>query len=95
MVVFARSPRAILIASLCSMAIIAFTYFVIVKPQTDNANHQVDKALQQFSPGSTSNGGSSTSGNVHLSRAEKLQACVTKAGTDTTAIQRCTAKYQP
>ncbi len=50
MVYFARSPLGIIIASLCSMAIIAFTYFVIVKPQIDNANDQVNQSLDRFAP---------------------------------------------
>ena len=87
MVYFARSPFAIIIASLCSMAIIAFTYFVIVKPQIDNANDQVNDSLQQFAPRESTNTPS-------LSDAKKLQACITKAGTDTVKIQACTDKYR-
>ena len=48
MVYFARSPLGIIVASLCSMAVIAFTYLVIVKPQIDNANDQIDKSFETF-----------------------------------------------
>ena len=87
MVYFARSPLGIIIASLCSMAIISFTYFVIVKPQIDNANDQVDKSLQQFAPNQSTNSPS-------ISDAQKLQACIGRAGTDTVKIQACTDKYR-
>ena len=50
MVYFYRSPMAIVISALCSIAIAAFVYFVIVKPQTDSANTQVNHALKQFAP---------------------------------------------
>jgi predicted PurR-regulated permease PerM len=51
MVFFYRSPQAIVISALCSIAIAAFIYFVIVKPQTDDANNQVNHALKQAQPG--------------------------------------------
>ena len=51
MVFFYRSPQAIVISALCSIAIAAFIYFVIVKPETDNANNQVNHALKQAQPG--------------------------------------------
>ena len=87
MVYFARSPLAIIIASLCSMAIIAFTYFVIVKPQIDNANDQVNDSLRQFAPNQNTTTPS-------ISEAQKLQACIQRAGTDTVKIQACTEKYR-
>ena len=87
MVYFARSPLAIIIASLCSMAVIAFTYCVIVKPQIDNANDQVNQSLQQFAPRESTKTPS-------LNDAQKLQACISKAGTDTVKIQACTEKYR-
>jgi len=51
MVYFYRSPQAIIISALCSIAIAAFIYFVIVKPETDKANDQVNHALKQAQPG--------------------------------------------
>ena len=80
MVYFARSPFGIIVASLCSMAIIAFTYFVIVGPQLDTANKQVDKALQQSAP--------------TINQAQQLQACINQAAGDVDKIQVCTTKYR-
>jgi hypothetical protein len=75
MVFFYRSPQAIVISALCSIAIAAFIYFVIVKPQTDSANDQVNHALQQAQPS--------------INRAQKLQDCILAAGTDTAKIAAC------
>jgi hypothetical protein len=86
-VYFARSPLGIIIASLCSMAIIAFTYFVIVKPQIDNANDQVNDSLRQFAPSESTNTPS-------LNEAEKLRVCINEASGDVDKIQACTAKYR-
>ena len=88
MVYFARSPLGIIVASLCSMAIIAFTYFVIVKPQIDNANDQVNDSLRQFTPNDDSLRTPS------VSEAQKLQACISDAGGDAIKIQACTEKYR-
>lgn len=84
MVYFARSPLGIIIASLCSMAIIAFTYFVIVKPQIDNANDTVDEQLDRFAPQSQES----------ISNAQKLSACIDRANGNTVKIQRCTERYR-
>jgi len=101
-VYFTNSPRAIIIAAFCSMAIIAFTYFVIVKPQTGNANKQVDKALNQFAPstGGSSSGSSSapstpSTPNVNQleDKAKKIQDCVAKAGTDIQKAQACATQF--
>ena len=87
MVYFARSPLAIIIASLCSMAIIAFTYFVIVKPQIDNANDQVNDSLRQFAPNESTNAPT-------INDAQKLKACIDRASGDTVKITACTDKYR-
>ncbi len=72
MVVFGSgSPKSMLVYGLVSIAILAFSYFVIIKPITNDANDTVNNALQQtnhalkqsFSnPGSGSPTKSSSSG---------------------------------
>jgi hypothetical protein len=44
MVYFYRSPQAIVISALCTIAVAAFIYFVMVKPSIDNANRQFKSA---------------------------------------------------
>jgi hypothetical protein len=80
MVVFARSPLAIIVASLCSLAIIAFTYYVIVQPQIDKANEQVDDAFNRAAP--------------TFEQSQKLTACINRANGDTAKIQACTERYR-
>jgi hypothetical protein len=84
-VYFARSPLGIIVASLCSMAIIAFTYFVIVKPQIDNANDQVNQSLDRFGPSTTT---------PTINEAERLKACIDRANGDTVKITRCTDRFR-
>ena len=87
MVYFARSPLGLIVASLCSMAIIAFTYFVIVKPQIDNANDTVNEQFDKFAP-------QTQQGQESLSQAQKLTACINRADGDPVKIERCTDKYR-
>ena len=85
MVYFARSPLGIIVASLCSMAIIDFTYFVIVKPQIDNANDQVNQSLDRYAPSTNT---------PSINEAERLKACIDRAGGDTVKITACTDKFR-
>jgi hypothetical protein len=48
MVVFGGgSPRSMLVYGVVSIAILAFSYFVIIKPITDSTNDTVNSAIQQ------------------------------------------------
>lgn len=96
MVFFYRSPQAIVISALCSIAIAAFIYFVIVKPETDNANNQVDKALKQAQPSidqankELQRAQKETGGaNPAIDRAQKIQNCILKANGDVNKIALC------
>jgi peptidoglycan hydrolase CwlO-like protein len=103
MVFFYRSPQAIVISALCSIAIAAFIYFVIVKPQTDSANDQVNHALKQAQPGIDAANKqlqqatpSINEANKKLKeaqpgidKAQRIQDCVLKANGDVTKIAAC------
>ena len=66
-------PKAMLAYGLVSIGILAFSYFVIIKPITDNANDTVNNALgtanqqlNQAFPNSNSNsGGTATADDVY------------------------------
>ncbi|MEA2429127.1 MAG: hypothetical protein QOF37_2755 [Thermoleophilaceae bacterium] len=75
MFVFVRSPMGIVVSGLVSIAIAAFVYFVIVKPQTDSANNTVRQTLQQAQP--------------QLDHAQKIQDCIAKAQGDVNKIAAC------
>jgi hypothetical protein len=97
MVYFYRSPMAIVVSALCSIAIAAFIYFVIVKPQTDSANNTVNHALKQAQPGIDSanrqlnqlKNNAPSAANPSITRAQKIQNCILAAGTDTAKIAAC------
>jgi hypothetical protein len=89
MVFFYRSPQAIVISALCSIAIAAFIYFVIVKPQTDSANDQVNHALKQAQPGIDAANKQLKDATPSIQRAQRIQDCILAAGTDATKIAAC------
>jgi flagellar biosynthesis/type III secretory pathway M-ring protein FliF/YscJ len=75
MVVFVRSPLGIVVSALASIAVAAFIYFVIVKPETDKANETVKQSLQQAQP--------------QFDRANRIQECIARAGGDPQKIAAC------
>jgi predicted PurR-regulated permease PerM len=89
MVFFYRSPQAIVISALCSIAIAAFIYFVIVKPQTDSANNQVNHALKQVQPSIDAANKQAKDAGPAITKAQKLQDCVLAAGTDPVKLAAC------
>jgi cellobiose-specific phosphotransferase system component IIA len=89
MVYFYRSPMAIVISALCSIAIAAFIYFVIVKPETDKANTQVDHALKQAQPSIDAANKRLKQAQPSINKAQKIQDCILAAGTDTAKIAAC------
>jgi cellobiose-specific phosphotransferase system component IIA len=89
MVFFYRSPQAIVISALCSIAIAAFIYFVIVKPETDKANTQVDHALKQAQPSIDAANKQLEQAQPEINKAQKLQQCILAAGTDAEKIAAC------
>jgi predicted PurR-regulated permease PerM len=93
MVFFYRSPQAIVISALCSIAIAAFIYFVIVKPETDNANNQVNHALKQAQPSIDAAEKQGQQGiddaNKGIDKANKITACISAANGDVNKIALC------
>jgi hypothetical protein len=89
MVYFYRSPQAIIISAICSIAIAAFIYFVMVKPQTDHANRQVDHALKQVQPSIDNANRQFKQAQPSINHAQQLQNCVLAAGTDTAKLAAC------
>jgi predicted PurR-regulated permease PerM len=89
MVYFYRSPQAIVISALCSIAIAAFIYFVIVKPQTDSANNQVSHALQQAQPQIDAANKQLQGAQPSIDKANKITACISAANGDVNKIALC------
>jgi Na+-translocating ferredoxin:NAD+ oxidoreductase RnfG subunit len=89
MVYFYRSPQAIVISAICTIAVAAFIYFVMVKPQTDHANRQVDHALKQIQPSIDHANKQFKSAQPSITKAQKIQDCVIAAGTDPQKLAAC------
>ena len=75
MYVFVRSPIGIVVSGLVTIAIAAFIYFVMVKPETDRANDTANNAIKQAQP--------------QLERSQRIQECIAKAGGDPQKIAAC------
>jgi peptidoglycan hydrolase CwlO-like protein len=89
MVFFYRTPQAIIISTLCSIAIAAFIYFVIVKPQTDDANNQVNHALKQAQPQIDAANKQLKDAQPQINAANKKLACIQAAAGDVNKIAAC------
>lgn len=74
------SPKSMLVYGLVSIAILAFSYFVIIKPITNDANKTVTDALNQFNtptvPGSSSSGSNSGSSSGNATADDVYNACI-------------------
>jgi hypothetical protein len=75
MVYFVRSPLGIVVSGLVTIAVAAFIYFVIVKPETDKANDTVNQSLKQVQP--------------QINHANSIQDCIAKAKGDVNKIAAC------
>ena len=89
MVYFYRSPMAIVVSAFCSIAIAAFIYFVIVKPETDKANTQVDHALKQVQPSIDNANRQFKQAQPQINDANRRLQCVTAANGDANKIAAC------
>jgi hypothetical protein len=65
----------IVVSGLVSIAIAAFIYFVIVKPETDRANDTANNAIRQAQP--------------QFDRSQRIQDCIAKAGGDPQKLAAC------
>ena len=87
----------IVVSGLVSIAIAAFIYFVIVKPETDRANDTVKQSLQQVQPSinranhdaSQAEKEAQKQAKPGLDRAARIQQCVANAGTDPQKLAAC------
>jgi predicted PurR-regulated permease PerM len=92
------------VGALCTVAVIAASYFFIVKPTLDTTGdvfdsvatplqqvqEQVQEAQEQAEQAKAQGGGKSSQVNL-----ERLQRCVQKAGQNVNSLQRCTSRFAP
>ena len=75
MFVLVRSPIGIIVSGIVTIAVAAFIYFVMVKPETDRAQDTARDALQQAQP--------------QIDRSNRIQNCIAKANGDPNKIAAC------
>jgi hypothetical protein len=94
MVLVTGNFRLWLAGMAASLAIFAVVYFAVIKPSTDTANQAVKSGLQQtqqiLNRAQKQTGGA---GSKALGAAQKLEACVTAAGTDATKLAACQSQF--
>jgi hypothetical protein len=91
MFIVARSPKYALISLAVSIGIFLIIYFTVISPDNNAANKALTQSEQQVNNAVNN---AAKSGGVPSS-VTNLTQCMAAAGTDTTKIQACTAKFQP
>ena len=93
MYVIVSSLKYRLIAAVVSLVIFGVVYFTVIRPDNNAANNAViqgEKQLQQAVKNANGqSGGAVPAGVVNLT------SCLSAAGTDTSQIQACQAKFKP
>jgi hypothetical protein len=103
MVLVTGNVRVWLAGMVASLAIFAVVFFTVIQPSTNTANQALKTGLQQSQQAinqaqkqlSTASGQAGITSQAHqqLSKAAKLTACVSAAGTDPSKLQACQVKY--
>jgi flagellar biosynthesis/type III secretory pathway M-ring protein FliF/YscJ len=103
MVLVTGSKRLWAISMAVSLIIFAVLYFTVIRPDNNTANQAVKSGLQQsqqvinqaqkqLKDAGPSNA-ATRKGTKELNKAAQLTSCVASAGTDTSKIQACQAKF--
>jgi hypothetical protein len=97
MVVMGGGGKWWLLSLLVSVGIFAVLYFTVIKPTTDTANDAIRTSMQQSQQQleRAKKHAPTPSARHALSQAEKLTACIQGAGTDTSQIADCQARFTP
>jgi hypothetical protein len=97
MVVMGGGGKWWLLSLLVSVGIFAVLYFTVIKPTTDTANDALRNSLQQSQDqlNEAKKDAPTPQARHALNQAEKLTACIKDAGTDTSQIADCQARFQP
>jgi type II secretory pathway component PulM len=90
MTIVLRNPVYRLIALGVSVAIVLILYFAVIKPNHDQANSAVSQGEKQLQQAVNQ---ASKQGNVPTG-VKNLTACIAAAGTDTSKLQACQAKFK-
>jgi hypothetical protein len=87
-------PRYWLISLAVSVGIFLLLYFTVIKPDSNAANNAIRQGEQQVQQAvNQANHQASQAGVAIPSSITSLTACVAAAGTDTTKLLACKAKF--
>lgn len=99
MVLVTNSWKVWLAGLAASLIIFAVIFFAVIQPSQNNANQivkttlkQTQQALGQAQQAAQQSGAGAAAG-AQLTKAQKLAQCLSAAGTDTSKIAACQAKY--
>ena len=86
MFITVRDTRARILLALIPIIFFLIIYFTVIKPDQNTANKAVSQGLQQVNQQVQSDSAAPAS-------VKSLTACVAAAGTNTSALQACKAKF--
>jgi hypothetical protein len=110
MVFVTNSKRLWLVGTAISLLIFGVLYLTVIRPDQSTANHLARQSEQAIGAGlkqsqqainqaqkqlSSTGGAAGATANQALSKAAKLTACISAAGTNTTKLQACQAQFGP
>ncbi len=108
MVFVTTSKRLWLVGMAVSLIIFGVVYLTVIRPDQNTANHLAKQSEQVIGAGlkqsqqainqaqqqvSSTGGAAGANASQTLSKAAKLTACISAAGTDTSKLQACQAQY--
>jgi hypothetical protein len=91
MFMIVRSPKYALISLAVSLGIFLILYFTVIKSDQNTANNAIRQGEQQVQQAVNQ---AAKTGSVPAG-VTNLTACITAAGTDSSALQACAAKFKP
>jgi beta-lactamase regulating signal transducer with metallopeptidase domain len=97
MIVYSTSWKLWLAGLAVSVGIFAVIYFTVIKPTTDNANKVLTNSLQDANQqlNKAKQQAPNAQAKKELIQVQKLTTCLQDAGTDTSAVADCQAKFGP
>jgi hypothetical protein len=94
MFVIARSPKYVLISLAVSLGIFLILYFTVISPDNNAANNAIQQGNAAVKSGEQQAANAANQSGVPAG-VKNLTACIAAAGTNTTALTACRAKFTP
>jgi hypothetical protein len=92
MLILLRNPLYRMIAFGSSLLVVAILYFAVIKPNDNRAANAARRSEQQLNQ-AVQKAAKSNPGAIPA-RVQNLTACIAAAGTDSSKLQACAAKFK-